>query len=505
MSTRAGMVGSCGRRNVASVRVRWCCRAGVIVLLSTALWRGDVAAQSSSPVASQSSTRETEGRSGQEALDQRLREMEAQIAALRAEIDRLRGTIGTGAPATSRIDDLQRQIQAMTVEIERLRIGEAATLPAKASVPGFGPAASKIYAVKKGVSIGGYGEMLYQNFTSTKDDNTPSNAVDTLDLERAVLYFGYKFNDRFLFNSEVEYEHAVAGAGEPGETAVEFAYIDFKATKSFGVRGGLLLVPVGFLTELHEPPIFFGARRSEVEQRIIPSTWRENGAGVYGEAGPVSYRVYLVAGLDAAGFTPDEGIREGRQEGADSKINDAALTARVDVTPVAGLRLGVAGFTGRTGQGDRGNLVRPAQPRSRLTLWELHGEWNWRGLHVRGLYAKTLLTDAGAVSLAIDPLGNTAIGERMTGWYGEVAYNVLARVKATDQELSLFCRHESLNTQARVAPGFTADPVNDLTVLTCGAHYRPIPNVVIKLDTQNFDNQKHTAVDQVNLALGYLF
>ncbi len=502
MRTRAGMVGRERVKNMAQVAVRCGRRAGVILLVSATFWGGDATAQSSDPKAPPVSARATEGRNGQEALERRLREMEAQITALRAEIDRSRGTIGAGAPAMARIDDLQRQIQAMTVEIERLRIGEAAVPPGEAVVPGFGPAASKIYAIKKGVSIGGYGEMLYQNFTRTKDDDTPSNAVNTLDLERAVLYFGYKWNDRFLFNSEVEYEHAVAGDGEPGETAVEFAYIDFKATKNFGARGGLLLVPVGFLTELHEPPIFFGARRSEVEQRIIPSTWRENGAGVYGEAGPVSYRVYLVAGLDAAKFSPDEGIRGGRQEGAGSKINDAALTGRVDVTPMAGLRLGVAGFTGRTGQGD---LIRPAQPRSRLTLWEVHGEWNWRGLHVRGLYAKILLTDAGAVGRAIDPIAPPAIGERMTGWYGEVAYNVLGRVKTTEQELSLFCRHESLDTQVRVAPGFTADPANDLKVLTCGVHYRPIPNVVIKMDAQNFDNQAHTAVDQVNLALGYLF
>src|SRR2546426_2600659 len=88
------------------------------------------------------------------------------------------------------------------------------------------------------------------------------------------------------------------------------------------MRGGLLLVPLGFLTELHEPPIFLGARRPEVETLIIPSTWRENGLGVYGDLGPVSYRAYLVASLDASGFTADEGIREGRQEGAASRAED---------------------------------------------------------------------------------------------------------------------------------------------------------------------------------------
>src|SRR5207245_2492385 len=83
----------------------------------------------------------------------------------------------------------------------------------------FGPAASKVYGAKGGVSIGGYGEMLYQNFHSRADDGRPSGAIDTADLERAVLYFGYKWTDHLLFNSEVEYEHAVVAPDAPGEAA----------------------------------------------------------------------------------------------------------------------------------------------------------------------------------------------------------------------------------------------------------------------------------------------
>jgi hypothetical protein len=432
-------------------------------------------------------------------IEQRIETLERLVASLKAEVESLRhaGAAPDGAAPT--LQELEQRIEALSRELERLRIGPAAAPGAAGSVPGFGPAASKVYATRRGVSIGGYGEMLYQNFTARRDNDTPANVVDRFDLQRAVFYFGYKFNDRFVFNSEIEYEHAKAGDGAPGEAAVEFAYIDFRWRRSFGVRGGLLLVPVGFLNELHEPPIFFGARRPEVEQRIIPTTWRENGVGVYGDAGPVSYRAYLVTSLDASGFTPDRGIREGRQEGADAKADDLALTARVDYSPAPGLLLGAAAFTGRTGQGDA------ALPRARLTLYDLHAEWNWKALHLRGLYARSLLSDAGAISLALDGTGMTAIGERMQGWYGEIAWNLLASLRSTGQELSPFCRYESLDTQARVAPGFTADPENDVTVRTCGFSYRPIPNIALKIDAQDFSNRAHTAVDQVNVALGYLF
>ncbi len=93
----------------------------------------------------------------------------------------------------------------------------------------------------------------------------------------------------------------------------------------------------------------------------------------------------------------------------------------------------------------------------------------------------------------------------MEGWYGEIGYNVLGPVKRTKQELIPFCRYESFNTQAKVAPGFAADPANDETLLTCGASYRPIPNIVLKVDFQNFHNPPTSVTDQINFTLGYLF
>jgi uncharacterized small protein (DUF1192 family) len=476
--------------------------AWAVVTEESPLRAAGPAAAPSSAVAGTAATAAGEG-ADREDLRRRVAELEAAVAALKAEVARLRAEAaraggppggGTGSTASG-LADLEARIEALTREIERLRIGAAASPPAEQPAQGLGPAAAKVYAARRGVSIGGYGEMLYENFARRLDDEAPSNAVDRADFLRAVLYFGYKFDDRFLFNSEIEYEHAVAGDGEPGEVALEFAYLDFSATKALGVRGGLLLVPMGFLNELHEPPIFHGARRPEVERVIIPSTWREIGVGVYGDAGPVTYRAYLTTSLDASGFTAAGGIRGGRQEGAEAKAADFALTARVDYTPVPGLLVGGSVFSGKTGQDD------PALGEARLTLWDAHAAWDWRGLHLRALYARGRLGDAAAVSAGT---GET-IGSRALGWYVEGAYNVLAPVKGTDQELSPFCRYEDLDTQERVAPGLAPDPANDRRVRTCGLTYRPIPNIVIKLDGQNFSNGARTALDQVNLGLGYLF
>src|SRR5690606_5504586 len=118
---------------------------------------------------------------------------------------------------------------------------------------------------------------------------------------------------------EIEFEHASTGQG--GEVSVEFAYLDYLATPHLGVRAGMVLVPMGFVNELHEPTTFLGTTRPLTESTIIPTTWRENGAGVFGDIGDFSYRAYVINGLDAvgggssrAGGFSAAGLRGGRQK-----------------------------------------------------------------------------------------------------------------------------------------------------------------------------------------------
>ena len=194
-------------------------------------------------------------------------------------------------------DELARRIEALAAELDDLTHGEVAA--PLVSRHGFGPAASKIYGVQEGFSFGGYGEMVYNNFSDSRQDDAPSGARDRIDFLRQILYVGYKFDAHVLFNAEIEFEHA--STGKTGEVSVEFAQIDFLLTPEFNARAGLLLVPMGFVNELHEPPIFFGVERPVVERVLIPSTWRANGVGVFGEpqgrAAGLQYRAYLIESL----------------------------------------------------------------------------------------------------------------------------------------------------------------------------------------------------------------
>ena len=303
--------------------------------------------------------------------DERLRKLEAEVAALKAELAALQAAAKPAtAPPTATVDELSRRIDLLAAEIERLQLGEAAP-EATRGEKGLGPAASKIYRTGQGLAIGGYGDLLYQHFASRRDDGGPSEETDTLDLERAVLYFGYKLSDRFLFNSELEFEHAKTEEGAAGEAAIEFAYLDYLYEPALNFRAGLVLVPMGFLNELHEPTTFLSTERPLAERVVIPTTWRENGFGLFGDAGSFTYRAYVVNGMDATRYEGEEGLAEGKQEGSLAKAENFAVVGRLDYQGVPGLLVGASVYGGDAGQDlrDEGGARSASAPPSSRGTW----------------------------------------------------------------------------------------------------------------------------------------
>lgn len=431
----------------------------------------------------------------------RLKALETQVEELKKELAQARAS---GSIPSDRTAELERQIGLMAREIEKMRIGEAAADQPLASKYGLGPAASKVYTKDKGVSIGAYGEVIYQDFSQAGDDGSPSGREDTVDMQRLVLYFGYKWSDSWLFNSEIEWEHATTGEGdeEKGEVSVEFANLEYHIRNEANIRAGLVLIPMGFLNEMHEPPTFLGALRPSVEQQIIPSTWREIGVGAFGDAGPVSYRAYVVAGLNAAGFEAAN-IREGRQQGSSSVANDLAVTGRVDWNAVPGLVVGASFFTGKSGQGLTD--LTGADIDANTTLLEGHVEYKWHGLQTRALYAHTSIDDVARINDALGFTGADSIGETQKGWYAEAGFDVLTLVKDTRQALIPFVRFEAYDTQSAVPAGFARNGANDVTVKTVGVSWRPISHIVVTADFQDFNDRAGTGTDQWNLGLGFIF
>ena len=404
-----------------------------------------------------------------------------------------------------RVTQLERNLQILSQELENQKIGAAQPTAGGEGAYGLGAAAAKVYGAPNGLSVGGYGEFLYQNFSGKLQDGSVAPQNNQLDALRAVFYIGYHFSDRIVFNSEVEFEHSGYSDEHPeGEAIVEFAYLDFLIRKELNVRAGQLLLPMGFTNEMHEPPTVLSAARPFLEREggLIPTTWHENGVGLHGELpGDLSYRLYVVNGMNAAGFNAS-GISGGRQDGNKANAERFALTGRLDWHPVLGGTLGFSFYRGSSvvESPHEAPILAATIP---TAVTEVHAEYRARGWQFRALGARTSLGQRELESLgsAADPY---ATGIRQWGGYLEVGYDLLSR-SGSRQALIPFLRWERLNLQQQVASGVVADPANDQTVHTVGLSWKPIPQVAVKADFSQVRNGARSGRNQWDLALGYEF
>ena len=392
------------------------------------------------------------------------------------------------------------KINVLTEEIEKLKAGKGLFKEVKENGKyGFGPAASKVYEVNQGVSIGGYGEMVYQNYSTENQSGSSSKKIDRIDALRAILYFGYKFNDNIIFNSEIEFEHG-------NEVGVEFAYLDFLYKDYLNARAGLLLVPMGHVNLLHEPTVFLGANRPVTEQKLLPSTWRENGLGLFGSFMDLDYTFYLVNSFDstgqsssANGFNASDGLRGGRQKGSKAAAENFALTGRLDYSGINGLTTGFSGFWGSTAQGSSFN--------AETLVTDFHLEYKFAGFQTRLLAIYIDIKDANSLNQSSSAVANSpslAIGEQLYGGYLELGYDVL-RLFKSKQEVIVYSRFEHMNTQAKLGTYGQYNGANKKNFLYFGANYKPILNLVIKADYMIETTESKSGVNQWNLSTGYIF
>ena len=396
------------------------------------------------------------------------------------------------------LEELRRRLDVLAEEVERLRSGEEQEIELSdedVRALGLAPSAAVTYGRGQGVSLAGYGEMLYEDFAREDEGGRAIGTGSQFDFLRAIIYAGYRFNDKFLFNSEIEVEHA-------DEVFVEFAYVDYLAHENLGIRGGLLLVPMGLVNEFHEPTVFLGTDRPVTEQRVIPTTWRENGGGIYGSVDRVVYRAYVINGLDGVSFS-SSGIRGGRQKGSQAEASNMAFVGRIDVTPTPGVFVGTSLYSGGSGQGQIAVDDRTFDVQT--TIFDAHAQAQIRGFDLRGLYARAAIGDAAELNQALGLTGSDGVAETMQGGYVQVGYNVLSQVAASGVAVTPYVRYERVNTQATMPAGFERNLSSDNTFTTMGMELKPIPNVVLKVDYAWVSNEAETGVNQFNISFGYAF
>lgn len=440
------------------------------------------------------------------------------------------------AALAAKIEQMQQQLDALKAELRQLKTQPAAAAPAAtAAVPApapatttatpattaaatASPAASNASGAKtplpdqmaptspyasaapstSPLSVFGYGELNYELYPRNRAQNQ-------IDLARAVIGFGYRFDDRTRLVAEFEWEHAVTSADDAGEAAVEQFYVERAFTPTLAGRAGLFLIPSGLLNTSHEPTQYFGVTRNFVETAIIPTTWREAGIGLSGITSyDLSWDVGVTTGFNLSAWDPtsEDGkaspLGSIHQEGQFAKAANLSGYGALNWRGMPGLLLGGSVFAGKAGQSQ---LNFPSDG-AVVTLAEAHARYTTGPFDLSALYAYGHISDTAPYNLTI--VGNpTLVPESFWGAYVQGAWYAW---RSDDMQIAPFVRYERFNTGASYAElpnGLTPAALRTESVTTLGANFYLTPNIVFKADYQWF--RTNNLYDRFQLGMGVNF
>lgn len=355
------------------------------------------------------------------------------------------------------------------------------------------------------VTLGGYAQIDYnQPFI----DNQRSNGI--LDVHRMVFLTGYKFSDDVSFVTEVEFEHIT-------EIYLEQAFINWRLNDYMNFRGGLMLIPMGIINEYHEPVTYNGVERPNLDKYIIPTTWRELGAGLMGNINDISlkYQVYVVNGFKSydgtAKLSGNSGFRSGRQKGIESTISSPNLTFKVDYYGISGLKLGFSGYFGKT-QSTAYNGIQTNDALALnsadstvvgLNMFSLDARYRKNGWEARAQYVLGNIQNSHAYNNKF----GTDLASSIQGYYAEIGYDVLRLFNPNAKKrLVAFSRYENYDTHNTTSPELNRNDSYNRTDITSGLTFHIANGVALKGDWQLMMNKAtNETKKQLNLGIGVWF
>ena len=346
-----------------------------------------------------------------------------------------------------------------------------------------------------------YGHIDYNQILK-KESNDPG----ILDVHRIVTLFGYKFSKKTQFVTEIEVEHA-------REIFVEQAFVKHQIARGIALKAGLLLIPMGMINEQHEPTFFYSVERPLVDNKLIPTTWREIGLGVTGliPKQSLKYQIYLVnnvLGYDGeAKISAGKGFRSARQKGAKSVLTTfPALAGQLEYFGLTQTKIGLSIYHGKTNSSyfydhpPGNNASNNSIDSSTITLnmATLHAVYQSNSWILRGQYTITSYQNADQYNF----FTGSDVPELMHGFYLLAAYDFL---KKESISFSPFLRFSHLNNQLRVLEGMEVKDDLKQNIYTVGLNYKPNPGLVFKIDFQHYQFGDETNHQQFNAGIGVWF
>lgn len=380
--------------------------------------------------------------------------------------------------------------------------------------------------------VGGYGEMLYQNFDygpyrfGGNGNGSPADQRSEISVPRFVLAFDYKFSPSWILGAEVEFEYGGTGSGveveygenteyeyefeKAGEVALEQFHITKVFNKAFSIRAGHMVVPVGLTNSHHEPLNFFGATRPEGESTIIPCTWHETGLAVLGEYRGLAYQAMVVSGLDPYGFSSENWIQSGMQSRFEkTQMKNPAYALRLDYKGIKGLRVGASGYYAPRINGNATNPSTTEKFKGTVLIGSADAEYKGYGITARANVLYGYVGDAEEIN-KLRPnkytgYPSTPVARNAYTWHAEVGYNI-GRHFRNYTVLTPFLKYEKYNTMANEQTGTVlSDKRLNVGILTAGLNYSPVPGLVIKADYNHriIDHGNFNAENTFQIGIAY--
>ena len=317
------------------------------------------------------------------------------------------------------------------------------------------------------------------------------------------LYLGYNFSEKIEFKSEIEFEHGGTGASmdfdileefgefeqevlKGGEVILEQINILFKFNNWLNIRVGKFRFYMGLASKLDDPTEYFTTHRSETENTILPLGWYEHGVEVSGNLSDKwSYKLYLVNGLDASGFSSAAWVRTGYQKRFEMvNANDLAVAGRLDYKLGEGSEIGISAYYGNS----TGN--RPKEDASfdgYVGIFDFHYIYDFGPWRTRAYMMYGNLSNSEAISNLNRNLSNnlnvkrTPVGSDAVGLFAEVAYDFLPLVSnVEDQKFYVFGRYDYYDSMYKTQGEIFDNARWERSMITGGLNYYPHPQIVLK-------------------------
>ena len=376
--------------------------------------------------------------------------------------------------------------------------------------------------------IGGYGDMVaaFKDYGTNRfyghPEGNPKEHRSTISIPRFVVAGDYKFNSKWVLGAEIEFESGGTGTAyelentendeyeteieKGGEVALEQFHITRLIDRSFNIRVGHFVLPVGQNNAHHESITFFGTVRPEGEMTIVPNTWHETGLELFGTLGrkvcTFDYQLMVVAGLNAQGFNRNNWVAGGKQGiFEEDNFTCPAYVARADWRPIKGLRLGAAFYycpNTLDNAEKTHNFSTYTSGKAPLRLYNIEGQYRNSFIEARANVLWGSLGNSDAISKANNNAYKNSpyskvmpVAHRSIACGGEVGVNLRGCINTVRMpEIIPFVRYEHYDPQQSLAKGLDAmsSPAagrlkTDIYIV--GANWKALPNLVVKADYTN--------------------